>query len=518
MAIFAAAGWLALASAWSGGALTIPGARALFIAAPVAVAGLMLATRRAYPGELWGLVGFAVATGVALVIVPIALDRPEEALAVPLFFLAAAAAVRAPAAATVTAFAITGTTGVIISYVGGDPLLLIDFTLGALIAGTIWRAVTQGRSRQLSITVGMLLLGLWIAITGVQALLSSDLGPAARAFHTSAYFALPVPLIALAGWRRETYVRIARGFLVVALFVGGYSVIQFLLGPTETERESAVKLAAINVLPGGELALFGPTASRHQLAAWCGVVFPMAAAFLLGWKGRWRLASLIALAGCGVAIVASQTRIGFVGAVAGTLLVLFLYAWSRAFPGLRLGTVAAVMTLVAAAGALGFALAAEEYEGTSSRFGAVSRPIQDPAFRARLGTWQDTIDAIEERPLGYGLGTTGALGQASRGGRVSGSLIQGANAIDNSYLKVAFEQGIVPMLILLAAMIALGFELCRQGVRSTDPFAAAIAIGGAGAFVALTANLFVTDNIENYSSLAGWALAGLGLARFGPRP
>ena len=107
------------------------------------------------------------------------------------------------------------------------------------------------------------------------------------------------------------------------------------------------------------------------------------------------------------------------------------------------------------------------------------------------------IDDVAPRPLGHGFGTA-------------------AFTIDNSYLRVGYEQGPLLMLLFAAMVAMLALALARAALRSRDRRAAAILMACCGAFVAFAVNLFVTDTVE--AALVGWALAGLGIAELTSRP
>ena len=87
------------------------------------------------------------------------------------------------------------------------------------------------------------------------------------------------------------------------------------------EKLTALQLAPINILPSGDLALFGSFTGRQQLAAWLGMALPfMAALFFVeerGWRG-WAL--LVSGIGA-VALIATGREEPDGGRFAGAALV-----------------------------------------------------------------------------------------------------------------------------------------------------------------------------------------------------
>src|SRR5205085_10104647 len=64
-------------------------------------------------------------------------------------------------------------------------------------------------------------------------------------------------------------------------------------------------------------------------------------------------------------------------------------------------------------------------------------PSSDAAYQARKVKWDETLREIRKQPMGHGLGTANQL-QEQQGRFVS----IGSFSIDNSYLRVGYEQGI----------------------------------------------------------------------------
>jgi hypothetical protein len=381
--------------------------------------------------------------------------------------------------------------------------------------GLLWRSLVGSRPSAMRLSISLAAVLLYLAVTVGQTLAATAVSDAQTSFHNSAWHMFALPAVALAAWPAVTRLRIARGYLIVALAVTGYAVVRLIIGPAGAEKENALALAPILQLPSGDLGLFGSTTGRQQLAAWSGLAVPFAAAMVLWGSGKWRLVALASVAVGSVALIGTQTRVGLIGAFVGLAAVTALFVSARAFPGLRFEGAALSLAAVLVAFAVGFTVTSSGSSNVGNRYAAILDPQEDPSFGARTETWRITIDNIKDRPFGYGVGSAGGVGRA-RAARVRPigltGATTGANAIDNSYLKIGYEQGALVMLLFLTAVILVAGALARTAVASASGLDAGLAIACCGAFVSFAVNLLLTDNIEDYTALTAWVLAGLGLA------
>jgi hypothetical protein len=90
----------------------------------------------------------------------------------------------------------------------------------------------------------------------------------------------------------------------------------------------------------------------------------------------------------------------------------------------------------------------------------------------------------------------------------------GSFSIDNSYLRVGYEQGVVPALLYIAALLALALSLIRRAVSTPDSARAGPALAAAGAMVAYIVVLYPSNAFDGYAALTAWLLAGVGIAPF----
>jgi hypothetical protein len=505
-----AATWAVLGIAALRESVPIPYAPVVFLLAPAVAAALVLVQRRRVPRPVVAAVAAAAVAAGAMLGAIVAETNPLVVLGVPAALAAGVVVGRWPVAAMVALIAVSGIVGTVEAYTGLAPAYLVDAPLAGLIVCVGWRAMAGPGRPAGAVPLGLAAAGLFILASAGQTLASPAVQVAQQAFHNSAWHMVALPAIALAGWTLATRTAIARGFLVVAAAVSGYAVLRLIIGPAAAEKEQALLLAPINILSNGDLGLFGSTVSRQQLAAFCGMAIPFAATAALVCRGRWRGVSLAAGALSAVALIGTQTRVGLVGALAGLAVVLLLHSAGRAYPGLRLGGATVCAALVLLGLAAGFAVTEGNGEDVKDRYTVLANPHGDPSFNAHLTTWGYTLDEIERKPGGFGLGTAGGVGRMEAMRSASGSPALGANALDNSYLKVGYEQGVLMMLLFAAAVLLTFGALWRLGLR--DRADAWLAIAACGAFASFAVNLFFTDNVEDYTAITAWVLAGVGVA------
>jgi hypothetical protein len=184
-----------------------------------------------------------------------------------------------------------------------------------------------------------------------------------------------------------------------------------------------------------------------------------------------------------------------------------VFQLSRGFRGLRLGTTAVVLLCFLVGGGLAFS----EVVGTSSdstqRYKNILKPKRDRSWQERLTKWGTAMEDIDKAPLGHGIGTGGVQSRHQR------FVTAAALDIDNSYLKVAYEQGFAVMIFFIITLFVLLFGLMRRTVwtRAGPPMAA---VGACGSFAAFIIVLVTALFIEVLPALTAWIILGLGMAQF----
>lgn len=487
----------------------------LGLPAPLLLGAALLVTRRrtspaVRAAALWSAIVVGALIGSVLV------DAlPALAFVVPGIAVSAFVCVRHPAAAVVGTLAITGSFNTITAYTPFPTGEGVDMLLAGLWVGTAWTYLFSRRERPIWVWPGVALSLVYLTLTAIAILGAEDLFAGLYAFRVSAWYMLAFVLIGYAGWPQDTYRRIAHGILVVAALIGGYATLRWLIGPSDAERELALTSAspAYNFIDG-ELRLFGALPSGHHLSAWTSVLIPCCIAYALAGSGRWRLVAIGAAVTCGIALFGSEVRAGAVAAGVGVLLVLFLYQATRGVKGLHLGTTAAGLAAIVVIGAVAFSLSAGDSDAGVQRYSVLlSSPTSDPSYQARVFKWESAFDDIDAHPLGQGLGTSGEA-HLKYGRFVTVSSLN----IDNSYLKVALDQGFAVMLLYIAAIALLLTGLARRAVVATDRERAAAILAGTGSLAALAVLLPVGTYLEGLPVLAAWIVVGLAVSQCGPPP
>ncbi len=376
----------------------------------------------------------------------------------------------------------------------------------------LWIAVVYlyatGRARgRLWFWPGLALPALYVVVTVVGILAADNPGAAFAGFKLSAWYMAAFLLLAIAPWPPATLTRIVRGVAVVALAVGAYALLRKIIGPSSQEIELAYQ--STGVRRSESIRFFGSFLGPQQLAAWGAAAIPFFLAMTLAWKGRWRLIALAAMGLCAFAVIASDIRTGMVGAAAGVLFVLLLYQVSSAFRGPRLAVgLVAVLGIVGVAGVGYFATLADSASSTD-RLENLLNPDDDFAYQQRTARWEEAIDDMNERPLGYGLGTVGTAAVFE-----NPSNIAGPYNLDSSYLKVGLEQGYPVLVLFVVGLLALLGGLARRTAASPDAWRAALGLAACGTLVSQIFLYYGSTYIEGIPALFAWALIGLGAAPF----
>jgi hypothetical protein len=503
---------LAATAAWVGilvwgfaGGLTLETCRTLAVLYPLLLTGVVALGFGAGNRSVRVALGLAWLIAAGMLVIPRIGSSQTLALA-PLALLAAAAfGARFPAAALLTALTLSGVYGTIEAFFGYLVIPVIEVLLAGLVLALLLGHLVGRRERGFLIWPALALTALFIGLSFAQIAAAPNVLLGLSAFRAGILPIVAALLIAYAGWSETSYRRLARGVVVLAGLVSAYAVIQWLLGPTDAERELALQPGRGVNMVEGRLRVFGSFQTGHQLGFFAAIAIPYCLAFTLSVRGGWqRIGALSTVLAVG-ALLASEGRAALVAAVIGVVLVLVLLPICRSSRGLRLGTNVAAAGAVVAAAAVAFVFVSDN-PGTSERFERILNPGQDAAFQSRLMKWDDAIDEVGGRPLGLGLGTGGSA-QLTSGPYLT---IASYN-LDNSYLKIAYEQGFAMMILFAAVLAALLWRLLRGGVAANDQETAWNAIG-AGAALAGIAVLFYTGlYIEAAPAYVLWAIVGLGL-------
>jgi hypothetical protein len=490
---------LALAARPSAGLLVIPAA--------VVVAARVLSRGVTEPWftRLAVVMGtLAAAAGGGLV----AREQPVAVFVPALAALAYLAVRRWPMRALVFGFALSSIYGSLEAFTTVSAGPLVDLVLiGLWLTFLVPLALAQ-RSRELRLTPGMLLLIAYVVVTLGGLVVASDVNFAARDFRLSIWHVMAAIPITYIAWRPVTLDRAAKLFGVVALLGGAYATLRWAIGPSG--KESALLQGGAGVLYNqvevGEDKVQGAFPNGQELGLWASLMVPFLVASTLSWRGPWKV-----VAGCGVPLVAvgllgSGQRSGLVAAIAGAAVVLVVNQLSRGFRGPRLGAVGLAVVALVAAGTVVFPTVVDS-PTKQQRYENILTPQRDGPFQERLFKWRNAFADLRGHPLGRGIGQAGAgVDQQRFSGNASDN-------VDNSYVKIAYEQGAAVMVLFAVALIALLIELVRHAVWTRAPGGAAHAMAGAGVLTAIILQFAGNRHIEALALLAGLMVVAFGLVQ-----
>jgi hypothetical protein len=503
--VAASAAWAAVLAWGLAGGLALETCRAISILFPLLLTVLVALGFGGGMRSLQLTVWLTWLLAGAVLVAPQLGGSPTLALA-PLGLLAAAAfGARFPAAALLTALTLSAVYGTIEAFFGLVAIPLIELLLAGLVLALLLGHVVGRREGGYLIWPAIALAALYIGLSFAQIAAAPSILFGLTGFRAAILPIVAALLVAYAGWSESTYRRLARGIVVLAGVVSAYAILQWIAGPTDAERELALQPSrGVNIVEG-RLRVFGSFQTGHQLGFFAAIVIPYCLAFTLAVRGRWqRAGALSTLLGVG-ALLAAEGRAALVAAVIGVVLVLLLFPISRSSRGLSLGTSAAAATAVIVAGAVAFVFVSG-HPGTGERFERILNPSEDAAFQARVKKWDDAIDELGGRPLGLGLGTGGSAHLES--GRY---LTIASFNLDNSYLKVAYEQGFAMLALFAAALAALLWRLLKGGLTAASREAGWNAIGAGAALAGIAVLLYTGLYIEAAPAFLLWTIVGLGL-------
>lgn len=429
-------------------------------------------------------------------------------LAVPALLLVAVLCGRYPAQAVIAVVGVTASYGSLQAFTPIDAGPAADAVLAGLWISVIWGYLLRGRDRPIWLWPGVVAVLLYIFLTACEILTAPSISHGFYAFRGTAWYMLTFLLVGYGLWRPGTRGLVVKGVIVIAFLAGAYATFRLFVGPDSREQALAASADSTNFL-NGKFRLVGSFLGGKALATWCSIMIPFCLAIGLSVKGHWRVLAGLACAGCAVGLLGSEVRSPLIGVVVGIGLVFLLFQLARAIPGLHLGVTATAVLAAALVGIGVFSFTGGSSEGSQHRYTLILTPTRDPAFQARLLRWRTVMVDIDRHPFGQGLGT------ASRIQRQRGRFTNIANInIDNSYLQIAFEQGLGVMLLFIFSALLMLFGLARRAIATAVRERAAVAIGACGGLAAYLAVLPTGSYVEGFNTLAVWTLVGLGVGQF----
>lgn len=487
------------------GLAAVPGGRLLLLTVPAVVFGYLILER--IPSALVRLSGAWIALLVgAFFVAYLVAATPLLAFAPLAILISAAICTRFPATAVTFAFALTGSYASLKAFTGASGALVADVVLGGLVTGIVLSRVADRRV-SLPLWPAVLLVGAYLFISIIQIFAGSNLTTGLLSFRLTGWYLLAAMLIAYAGWDRATYLRVARGIVIATGLLGAYAGLRWFIGPAAAEEAVAQQTGGAFNFINGDLRVFGGLGSGHQLGFWTGVTAPFCLGAALAWRGAWRLVAGTAFILVAFAVLASEVRGGFVGLVLGVTTVLVLYQLARAVPGLHLGRSLALAggSLAILFGALVFTADSDEGSGLK-RYTNILTPSEDLPYSHREAKFGEALLDIREHPLGQGVGSA-SLNASLRDPYLSIA----SNSLDNSYLKIAFEQGFVVVVIFVGGLLLLIGRLSTSAVKVADREAAGAGMGAAGTLVSTVVILYSGMYVEDLITLGAWLIVGVGI-------
>jgi hypothetical protein len=425
-------------------------------------------------------------------------------------------AARAPVWAFAVAVPLFGLEGLVkarLAYTGSplpvEPVALgaalLDLALGFAILGLlvedrgrslrgVWgRLGTAGRA-------GVVLLGVWLGISVLQIPQSGDLRAGLDGFRLSQlYLGAGLGGAVLAAGRLDRD-KVIRALLVGFGVISGYAALRVAIGPSDLERTFALGRPGVTVY-GSVFRAVGSFSGAVGLASFVvpAGVFAFGIALL---APRHRRLAVLVFGLSSVATIATYSRAAALALAAGVVVVAVLGirgAFSTARHR-RLALLAAAAVVVA--GAAGTALAARASSVTQERATGFLNPLDDESMRLRLETWRASVREVGEHPLGTGLGTVG------RASSLSGEPTVTA---DNSFLKIAREQGLPVALFFGLGLVALCSSVVLA-LRRVGGSRRALATAALGGFVGFLVMCVFGEFVEQPGKVVAWALLGLAVA------
>ena len=377
----------------------------------------------------------------------------------------------------------------------------IALCLVGLLVASLVSALLRG-SRPIRLSVSLSLFVGYLAVTAGMMVLAPSLHVAYLGFKDSTWFMLLVPVIAWAGWGDAVFDRVSKAVLLVVLAAALYTIYRVIVGPAAQEfaifATSPFNFTGATLKPGGSFN------TAQDMGTWMAAVAPFCFAQMLYRRGRWQLIAAAALGLAVVSAIESQTRIALVGIVAGIVVVLALYERSHGFPGLRLN-----VTLLATVAGIALIAGGISIAGNRSPhpFAGILHPTSDASYKARTYKWSRALNALDTHPFGFGVGTASA-GESTAG--VYFGL--GDTSIDNGYLRIALEQGLVIMVLFIAAVLGMLVALARTAIGEHRPRDSTLAIGAAGTLTSFLLVMLAEDASSTTRAVPVWLIVGLGMA------
>jgi uncharacterized membrane protein len=416
-------------------------------------------------------------------------------------------AYRWPATTIAIAFAMSGSYGSLRAFFKLPANGVATAMLAGLAAACLGVLLFGRRKHAVVIWPAAVLVTVYLIALAVMIPFSPALAPAVKVARTGGLYMLGFLLIAYGPWRSATHTRARNAIVLISLAVGAYATLRWAIGASAKER-AVVQDLVFNQTTLGKNKVQGSFPSGVELGVWTSNVIPFLLATLLAQRGRIRVAAMVALPLCVIGLLGSSLRSGVVSAVAGCATVLLLYAFALSMPATRPVVLGAVLAALLGGAVVAFPTVVGHDPNSVRRYQNILHPGQDTSVQGRLSKWQQALHDLHGHPFGLGLGTVGPEAAGQR-------YISNTNsALDSSYLRIGYEQGLAVMGLFIAALVFLLAGLVRRSVVTRERDRAGPAIGAAGTLVAFMVTMIGELITSAPAALAPWVIIGLGVAPF----
>jgi hypothetical protein len=414
---------------------------------------------------------------------------------------------RWPAATMISALALDSAYGSLKAFLGLPANGIATSLIAGLLVVCIAGMVVGRRQRAIVLWPAAVVAGLYLFLLVGAFLFSPSLDPAFKVLRTAGLYIVAFLVIGYGPWRAATHEYVRRAVVIVALLVGAYATLRWAIGAAPKEK-ALVTSISFNQVAAGKDKVQGPFPSGVELGVWTTLVIPFLLASLLSARGWIRLAAAGALPLCVIGLFGSGLRAGVVATVAGSAIVLLTYGLSRGMGPARVAAVVAAIVALVAGGVALFPTVIGHDPNSVQRYHNLLSPGKDPSVQGRLDKWRQALIDIRSHPFGHGLGTVAPEGVGQRFQTNTNQFV------DNSYLRIAYEQGFAVMSVFAGMLLLLLGGLVRRGLWIRDRARAGPAIAAAGTLVSFML-IMVADVITTAPvSLTAWVILGLGVAPF----
>ena len=287
---------IVLFAAWSAAAVTlwlelatIPTARpdlvesAVIYLIPLAAVVTAVLRRRSQDRILPVLAGAMSAVAAAIWLAPQLSNRATAIFAIPAIAGSMLAARRWPAPMLIATVACSAFYGSAQAFLGLPLGQLADLLLGGFWFGLLGGLMLSSRRHAWTLTPGVALIGVYIAITLAYVAASPNFEYGLRFFRLSHWHILALVVVGYVGLRRPTLDRVAKGTIVVAVLVGAYATLRWAIGPAAKEAEliGGAYGTQYNQLFVGENKVQGSFPNGQELGLWASLVIPFCVAAAL---------------------------------------------------------------------------------------------------------------------------------------------------------------------------------------------------------------------------------------------